>query len=86
MRFQQFIYAKPGKDIFAGDDVRKVFIRKELTPPVKVKVKYYLSGVNFAQAGDVWKEVTISRLYPKCLQDVLGWQKPFWSIKEWKEA
>ena len=77
MTFHKFLYSLPGNEVMAG----AYFIRKELTPPVKVKVKYWMNV-----PGDwVWKTVSIKYLWPKCFQDVIGWQKPYWCIVEWKE-
>ena len=76
-----FLYSKPGNDVVNGTGERTVFHHREINPPVKVKVKYYLRTKN----GSVWRDVTVKSVYPKCIEDVTGWQKPFWCIEDWKE-
>ena len=55
-----------------------VFVRRELTPPVKVAIEYQVIGKTFK------RDVTVRYMYPKCFEDTLGFQKPYWTIEAWE--
>jgi hypothetical protein len=73
--FQKVLYALPGKDRAATDMAGTC---RELTPPVAFTICYDVHGEL------IENDIVVRYLRPNCLEDVKGFQKPFWCVRSWE--